>query len=410
MKKKEIFKECCIVFTVLLAILVSPGFLFAATPNEKVEGLWIELPGFADFDGEITSEFRTGTKGEVFYERRVDKGALLIRLERFPARNDEGKNFDLSNVKEYVADKAGIDQSDVSITEDLSDFVPNLSYPVSGAEYETKEGMTSRQNADLFVFTDDWVFLVHCDVAEDSKEEYKELALEAIKSLQFFLGEEMPASDEDLDEKNPVAVVFTGENYTGISWKIESAAEYDLRDNFNLPNDSVCSIKVRPGYSVTIFEHSEFGGEKRTFDNDTPSFEKFWKRQASSLIVEVAEKDKVFSEEAEAWRAGTEKDMPFKAFLATNLEEDQLKEAVEKYKGKIESFQGMFVDSWYGDTTDDERIAMAGELLEIFDAYGFDVSEWSSNSLAQQMSNYFDWHVIENISNVACFVLGIELK
>lgn len=83
-----------------------------------------------------------------------------------------------------------------------------------------------------------------------------------------------------------VAALYTHEDYQGVEWKISEAGMYDLFENFNIPNDSICSIKVRPGYSLTLFEHAGFKGKSQTWSEDAPSLDGFWRRQASSLEVQ----------------------------------------------------------------------------------------------------------------------------
>jgi hypothetical protein len=85
---------------------------------------------------------------------------------------------------------------------------------------------------------------------------------------------------------------------------------------------------------------------------------------------------------------------------------------------------------WYGHTesgdprSDEERVAMGAELLEVFGDLGHDVSGWTENSLAQQMNNIYDWlktpwgennTVIDtsgkfgvSIWRVACFALNVD--
>lgn len=82
-----------------------------------------------------------------------------------------------------------------------------------------------------------------------------------------------------------LAIAYTGENYDGDSWEIANTGEYDLFDAFELPNDSIRSIRVRPGYRVVLYEHAEFGGDSLAIEADVPLFEPKWRAQASSLGV-----------------------------------------------------------------------------------------------------------------------------
>ena len=207
--------------------------------------------------------------------------------------------------------------------------------------------------------------------------------------------------------KDFVAVAFTGENYTGASWVIPSAGDYDLwfrleppdedgkyvEDVFNLPNDSICSIRVRPGYKVTLFQHADLEGDSAVFVEDTPSLNN-WNRKASSMRVETnAERY-----DDPKWMDGAAKAGDFVKPSAGG-------EADSK---RINEFTEMYEHHWYGETTDNERIEMGGELLRISDALGYGVSEWAPNTFAQQMNNFYDWRKDINVWQVACLVLNVD--
>jgi hypothetical protein len=202
-----------------------------------------------------------------------------------------------------------------------------------------------------------------------------------------------PAAETGNEGDDLVAVAYTGENYTGASWKIYAAGDYDLWGGFGLPNDSVCSIRVRPGYKVSIYEHSEFGGHEFATLEDTPSLDEFWKRQASSL--RVREDDSPGDSGAETWLESIEDDAT--SFASTRLNSEAREAVVKKSSESL----GKFIDSgesdWYGyddsgeARSDEERVRMGGELLEIFKSLGYDTEEWTANSFAQQINNIYDW-------------------
>ncbi|NLB82680.1 MAG: hypothetical protein GX791_00380 [Synergistaceae bacterium] len=73
-----------------------------------------------------------------------------------------------------------------------------------------------------------------------------------------------------------VAALYTHENYQGVEWKISEPGMYDLFEDFNISNDSICSIKVRPGCSLTLFEHAGFKGKSETWTEDVPYLAAFW--------------------------------------------------------------------------------------------------------------------------------------
>jgi hypothetical protein len=193
-------------------------------------------------------------------------------------------------------------------------------------------------------------------------------------------------------ENEVLAVAYTGENYTGAVWKIYDTGGYDLWGGFGLPNDSVCSIRVRPGYEVTIYEHSEFGGDELSLSADTPSLDEKWKRQASSLRVKEAEAGKDAGSWLEKIKGDAESFAPDGGQSA-----EAVASTVKKYTEALGKFMFSGEGDWYGYTTpdvprsDSERVEMGAELLNIFKELGFDVSEWTENTLAQQMNNIYDW-------------------
>ena len=230
------------------------------------------------------------------------------------------------------------------------------------------------------------------------------LSVIAVLGILIFVSSPSMAEPEDF-----VAVAFTGENYTGISWVIPSAGDYDLwfrleppdedgkyvEDVFNLPNDSICSIRVRPGYKVTLFQHADLEGDSAVFVEDTLNLGNR-NRWASSLRVET---NKERDDDPE-WMEGAAETGEFRERAMSG-------EADSK---RINKFAGMFERHWYGETTDNERIEMGGELLEVFDAMGYDISEWEPNTFAQQMNNFFDWRKDMNVWQIACLVLNVEAE
>lgn len=188
-----------------------------------------------------------------------------------------------------------------------------------------------------------------------------------------------------------VAALYTHEDYQGVEWKISEAGMYDLFENFNIPNDSICSIKVRPGYSLTLFEHAGFKGKSQTWSEDAPSLDGFWRRQASSLEVQ---------DRGDEWKASFGRRIP----LGTGVPLRDLD--AEKTK-ELEYFTKMYEPHWYGNSTDDERIMMAGLLLKIYEALGYPVSEWTPNTFARQMNNFFDWRKDLSVWRVACLIQNV---
>ena len=192
-------------------------------------------------------------------------------------------------------------------------------------------------------------------------------------------------------EDDYVAALYTHENYQGVEWKISEEGMYDLREGFNIPNDIICSIKVRPGYTLTLFEHAGFKGKSQTWSEDAPSLAGFWNRQASSLEVQ---------DRGDKWKASFVRRNPLRTgVFLHDLDAEKAKE--------LEYFTKMYEPHWYGKTTDDERIMMAGILLRLYDALGYNVSEWTPNTFARQMNNFFDWRKDLSVWRVACLIQNV---
>jgi hypothetical protein len=209
----------------------------------------------------------------------------------------------------------------------------------------------------------------------------------------------------------PLAVFFTGENFTGLSWIVAEEGDYDLRKNLDLPNDSVMSVAVRPGVEVTLFEHIGFEGAAQLLDNDAGVLPDFWKRQASSFTVRQRRAGD--AKAVESWLETYAHVLPFKAYNKSELDVEAVLNAWKNAgvdTSKMEFMMNGGAGNWYGETTDDERVAMAADLLKIFGASGFDISGWTSDALARQMNNFYDWLPNRSILEAACYVTGIETE
>ncbi len=216
------------------------------------------------------------------------------------------------------------------------------------------------------------------------------------------------------DYETCIAIAYTGENYQGVFWEIHRMGEYDLwwkihredphpRELFDLPNDSICSLRVRPGYRVTLYEHAELLGKSLTVEKDTPSLGDAWNRQASSLGIFEVE-----TQELQSWletiRSEAENAIPISSEIGTEETANVLKD----YWNEFILFRNSGEPEWYGSTTDDERIAMGGILLGLFDDLGYRVSPWTSASFAQEMNNFYDWRKDLSIWYTACLVLNVD--
>ncbi|HSX62283.1 MAG TPA: phosphatidylinositol-specific phospholipase C domain-containing protein [Tahibacter sp.] len=80
------------------------------------------------------------------------------------------------------------------------------------------------------------------------------------------------------------AAVYEHSDYTG-RMQILRPGSYNLSD-LNLDNDSISSLRVGSGYRITLHEHSNFGGDDRTYTADASSLGGF-NDDASSIEVSV---------------------------------------------------------------------------------------------------------------------------
>lgn len=222
-----------------------------------------------------------------------------------------------------------------------------------------------------------------------------------IFALILMLSPLAPAFAADGQADDFAAVAYTGDDFSGAAWKIPGPGKYDLWDNFDLPNDSLASLRVRPGYEVILFEHNKFGGQSQAFNADVASLAGDWRRRASSLEVRATGDPLAGAEWLTAASAQG-------GFRRTSFDLTASREAARKDVAQIEKFTGLFEPQWYGETTDDQRIAFGGELLRIFGDLGYDLSEWQPDRFAQILNNFYDWRKDLNVWSMACLVLNVD--
>lgn len=80
------------------------------------------------------------------------------------------------------------------------------------------------------------------------------------------------------------AAVYEHSDYRG-RMQILTPGSYNLAD-LKLGNDSISSLRVGSGYKITLHEHSNFGGDKKTYTTDASSLGSF-NDEASSIVVSV---------------------------------------------------------------------------------------------------------------------------
>lgn len=79
-------------------------------------------------------------------------------------------------------------------------------------------------------------------------------------------------------------VIYHDADYRGAAQKL-GVGKYGWGQ---LPNDTISSLKVPAGMKVTLYEHTEFKGKRKTFTRDTPYVGKDFNDLASSIVVENA--------------------------------------------------------------------------------------------------------------------------
>lgn len=213
---------------------------------------------------------------------------------------------------------------------------------------------------------------------------------------------------------NCIAIIYTEADFQGTSWEIYVTGEYDLwwkidkeaenpRMIFDLPNDTIASIRVRPGYKVTIFEHAELAGDSLVIDVDMPSFGERWIDQASSLTVFRIEDQELVGR----WQASVKSDSTEFA-RGEIMDRDEIAAIIEENSEVFSELIEAGENQWYGDTTDDQRINVAGYMLGLFEALGYDVFSWTPNSFAQSINNFYDWRKDLSLWHTACLVLNVD--
>jgi hypothetical protein len=82
--------------------------------------------------------------------------------------------------------------------------------------------------------------------------------------------------------------------------------------------------------------------------------------------------------------------------------------ALAKHSDRVEWYMNAYEYSWYGGRSDAERVEMGGELLEIFRDCGVDVDEWTPNSFAQQLNDFYDLGKGGSIWETALAILNVD--
>jgi hypothetical protein len=275
-----------------------------------------------------------------------------------------------------------------------------FSYPCVTAEYESGENEDAKRFATIGVFTDDYVFLVQAVVAADAFDEFSDRSGMWFAHMKLVDDEAAANDGEKLDF---VAVVYALPEFRGVAWRIPAPGEYDLGDGFDIPNDSVCSVAVCPGYRVTLYEHSQFGGETAEFEENEGDLGER-SRWASSLEVERIEKPD-FDLAFEWCMVQAENEGLFEEI---DLDTATAEKALEVHAERVERFKKAGEMHWYGTTTDAERVELGGELIKIFSDMGVATDDWEADIFAQAMNNFYDWRKDLSVWDAACIILNVN--
>jgi hypothetical protein len=214
-----------------------------------------------------------------------------------------------------------------------------------------------------------------------------------------------------------LAVAYTQPNYQGVSWTIEKAGRYNLPWLFDaradgapmvfaLPNDSIASIRVRPGCTVTLYEHGTFEGKSRMLEDDTHDLGE-WGRRASSLEAATGE---AAAGEIAAWVQAVGCDARRRTAPVRELNDTEIADVLAGYEEEFLLLRDEGEGKWYGNTTDEQRVEVGEFLIRLFGELGYDVSGWTPNSFAQQMNNFYDWRKDLSIWRTACLVPNIDAE
>lgn len=65
----------------------------------------------------------------------------------------------------------------------------------------------------------------------------------------------------------------------------------------------------------------------------------------------------------------------------------------------------MYKDGWYGDRTDDERIALADQILNVLETAGVDTKGYTGNTLAQAINDLYDQDAGDSVLCLAFDIL-----
>lgn len=101
---------------------------------------------------------------------------------------------------------------------------------------------------------------------------------------------------------------------------------------------------------------------------------------------------------------------PYRDAILTVFEEQTLESGDEDMllleENEYPEMALMYKDGWYGDRTDDERIALADEILSVLETAGVDTKDYTGNTLAQAINDLYDQDAGDSVLYLAFDILG----
>lgn len=167
------------------------------------------------------------------------------------------------------------------------------------------------------------------------------------------------------------------------------------------------SIRVRPGCWVTLYEHGNFEGKSAVWDGDAPGLGE-WARQASSLKVKT--RDEADEGVIGQWLQAIENDGQHRTEPIGDLNDEEIAKVLAEHEERFAFLKDGGEGEWYGDTTDEERVEMGEFTLILFGQLGYSVEDWTPDSFAQQVNNFYDWRKDLTIWRTMCLVFNVEAE
>lgn len=98
----------------------------------------------------------------------------------------------------------------------------------------------------------------------------------------------MAFQSQAIPYKNSIVKLYQHKDYRGYSVSLDKEGIYNLRElrALGMKNDDISSLKVNPGFKVTVFQHDKQQGWGQIFKSDAPWIGTAYNDQVSSLLIE----------------------------------------------------------------------------------------------------------------------------